>query len=98
MLAMTVWDFGQYAGRTSGACFWLCLAAGLAESKEGALTQVLPGHHAACLSLARLRSKGVRARALPSPRRADLGTRAGASRKYFLRWYGCSVEAARSYG
>ena len=80
---VAVWDFGQHAGRTSGACFWLCLAAGLAESKEGVLTQVLPGHHAACLSLARLRSKGVRACALPSPRRTDLGTRVEALRKYF---------------
>ena len=82
MLAMTVWDFGQYAGRTSGACFWLCLAAGLAESKEGVLTQVLPGQHAACLSLARLRSKGVQA-CLPDPQHTDLGTRAEALRKYF---------------
>ena len=26
-----VLDLGQYAGRTTGACFWLCLAAGLVE-------------------------------------------------------------------
>ena len=79
---VTVLDFGQYAGRTSGACFWLCLAAGLAESKEGVLTQVLPGQHAACLSLARLRSKGVQA-CLPDPRHTDLGMCAEALRKYF---------------
>ena len=34
-LSMEVCDFGQYAGRTSAACFWLCMAAGLAECNEG---------------------------------------------------------------
>ena len=31
-LATRVVDFGQHAGQTSNACFWLCLAAGLAAS------------------------------------------------------------------
>ena len=30
---VAVVDFGQYAGRTTGACFWLCLAAGLSSSR-----------------------------------------------------------------
>eukprot|EP00969_Alexandrium_andersonii_P264123 11674072-Alexandrium_andersonii.AAC.1 len=34
-LSMKVCVFGQDAGRTSAACFWLCLAAGLAECSEG---------------------------------------------------------------
>ena len=45
------------------------------------MTQVLPGQHAARLSLARLRSKGVQA-CLPDPRHTDLGTCAEALRKY----------------
>ena len=28
-----VLDFGQHAGETTNACFWLCLAAGLASSR-----------------------------------------------------------------
>ena len=54
-----VCDFGQYAGRTSAACFWLCLAAGLAECREGVLAQALPGDHPASLSLAKVRARGV---------------------------------------
>ena len=40
----------ESSGACSGACFWLCWAAVFSESKEGVLTQVLPGHHAGCLS------------------------------------------------
>ena len=32
-----MFDLGQYAGKTSGAWFWLCLAAGLAECNEDVL-------------------------------------------------------------
>ena len=49
-LSVEVCDFGQYAGRTSAACFWLCLGAGLAESSEGVLARALPGDHAVSLS------------------------------------------------
>ena len=38
-----IWDLGQFVGRTTGACFWLCLAAGLAECGPYALAQTLPG-------------------------------------------------------
>ena len=86
---VTVCDFGQYAGRTSGACFWLCLAAGLAESSDGVLSQVLPGDHPVCLSLARLRARGVQACAAPNPRHTDLGVCAEALRTYF-----CGGETA----
>ena len=93
-----MWQCGISASTQAeplGACFWLCLAAGLAESKEGVLTQVLPGQHAACLSLARLRSKGVQA-CLPDPQYTDLGTCAEALRKYFGD--GTIAALARSYG
>ena len=57
--AMTVWDLGQYAGRTSGACFWLSLAAGLAETSGDVLAQALPGDHPARTLLAELRVCGI---------------------------------------
>ena len=47
---VTVLDFGQLAGKTTNACFWLCLAAGLAESSGENLAQALPGDHPVCLS------------------------------------------------
>ena len=40
---MIVVDFGQYAGETTNACFWLCLAAGLCHSNWRLDAQVLPG-------------------------------------------------------
>ena len=38
-----VWDLGQYAGRTTAACFWLSLAAGLTERGPDVLAEALPG-------------------------------------------------------
>ena len=40
---MIVVDFGQYAGETTNACFWLCLAAGLCHSSWQLDAQALPG-------------------------------------------------------
>ena len=68
----------------SAACFWLCLAAGLAESSEGVLAQALPGDHAVSLSLARVRARGVLAyKEDPSHRHAHLGACAVGLRTYF---------------
>jgi len=36
-------DFGQYAGETTNACFWLCLAAGLCHSSWRLDAQALSG-------------------------------------------------------
>ncbi len=44
-LAVVVWDLGQYAGATSGACFWLSLAAGLAQCDEDVLGQTRLEHY-----------------------------------------------------
>ena len=52
-------DLGQHAGNTSGACFWLCLAAGLAECNEDVLGQALPAEHDALAVVAHLRSEGA---------------------------------------
>ena len=44
-LNVAVVDFGQHAGRTTGACFWLCLAAGLSSSRwvpDQALPDAIP--------------------------------------------------------
>jgi hypothetical protein len=38
-----VFDFGMYAGKTVNACFWLSLAAGLANAAWHIDTQALPG-------------------------------------------------------
>ena len=54
-----VWDLGQFAGRTSGACFWLCLAAGLAERGPNVLAQALPGNSPAHRAVGRLGAQGV---------------------------------------
>ena len=58
-LSAAVFDLGQYAGNTSGACFWFCLAAGLAECNEDVLGQALPAEHDALAVVAHLRSEGA---------------------------------------
>ena len=84
-ISVAVWDFGQYAGRTSGACFWLCLAAGLAESSGEGLAEALPSDHPVCLSLDRVRAKGVPACAGEDHRNTELGVCAEALRSYFCK-------------
>ena len=58
-ISAAVFDLGQYAGQTSGACCWLCLAAGLAECNEDVLGQALPAEHDALAVVAHLRSEGA---------------------------------------
>ena len=81
-------DLGQYAGATSGACFWLGLAAGLAECNEDVLGQALPAEHQARTCVAQLRSEGaIFRRAIYSApadvRYSVLGEPAEALRQYF---------------
>ena len=89
MVGMTVLE--QYKQRAhthyqvgmTGACFWLCLVAGLAECDEGVLAQALPGDHTACKCLARVRAIGVPECAAADPRHSDLGGCAEARRANF---------------
>ena len=81
--AVTVWDLGQYAGRTSGACFWLSLAAGLAEISGDVLAQALPGDHPACAFLAEVRVCGIASAMKGVARTSPLGLCAEALRSYF---------------
>ena len=84
-----VLDLGQYAGRTTGACFWLCLAAGLAECAPHVLAQALPGIADARGAVAHLGAQGVRACAGGDHRRTSLGVVAETLRTRF-----CGGEAA----
>ena len=55
----TVRDLGQYAGRATGVCFWLWLAAGLATCGHDFLAQALPGNPSARQSMTELNTAGV---------------------------------------
>ena len=84
----TVWNLGQYAGPTSGACFWLSLAAGLAECSADVLAQALPGGHRAQTLLAELRGKPLAiwmatTTPLAKVQRSALGLCAEALRRHF---------------
>ena len=78
-----VWDVGQFAGHTSGACFWLSLAAGLAEISGDVLAQALPGDHPACAFLAEVRVCGIASAMKGVARTSPLGLCAEALRSYF---------------
>ena len=78
-----VLDLGQFAGRTTGACFWLCLAAGLAECGPGVCSQALPGQSTARLALAELRAEGVQRCVEAGVRHSPLGRAAEALRVQF---------------
>ena len=82
-------DLGQYAGRTTGACFWLCLAAGLAECGHEFLAQALPGNPSARQSMAELRAEGVQRCVDMGVRDSPLGLTAEALRTHF-----CAGDAA----
>ena len=61
-LRVDVIDFSQYAGRTTNACFWLCLAAGLASSSwssDSVVGHALPANIVAKLTDARAMNLGV---------------------------------------
>ena len=76
-------DLGQYAGHTSGACFWLSLAAGLAECDADVIAQALPGEHRAKASLAEVRGKALSVWMAEGVQRSALGLCAEALRRYF---------------
>ena len=82
-------DLGQYAGRTSGACFWLCLAAGLAERGPDVLAQALPGNAPAHRAAGQLTAQGVQRCVDAGVRHSPLGVVAEALRTQF-----CGGEAA----
>ena len=54
-----VLDLGQYAGRTTGACLWLCLTAGLVERAPHVLAQALTGNCDARQAVAHLIAQNV---------------------------------------
>ena len=78
-----VLDLGQFAGRTAGACFWLCLAAGLAECGPDVCSHALPGQSTARLALAELRAEGVQRCMEAGVRHSPLGRAAEALRVQF---------------
>ena len=78
-----VLDLGQFAGRTTGACFWLCLAAGLADCGPEVCSQALPSQHTARLALAELRAVGVQRCVEAGVRHSALGRAAEALREQF---------------
>lgn len=82
-ISVSVLDYGQYAGDTSGACFWLCLAAGLAAINADVLGQALPAEHTARTLLEELRMEGVVRPVTPATRRSVLGRLAVSLRLYF---------------
>ncbi len=84
-----VLDLGQYAGRTTGACFWLCLAAGLAERAPHVLVEALPGSPEERRAVEQLCDVGARASAVGDHRRTPLGAVAEALRTRF-----CGSESA----
>ena len=81
--SVKVWDFDQYAGETTGACFWLSLAAGLAEISTDVLPKVLPGDNPALTELENLRVCGIASATKAGTRQSSLGLCAEALRRYF---------------
>ena len=84
-----VWDLGQAAGSTTGACFWLCLAAGLAECGPHVLAQALPGPCAVRQSVGELVAQGVQGSVDAGVCHAPLGIVAEALRTRF-----CGTDSA----
>ena len=78
-----LWDLGQFAGRTTGACFWLCLASGLAERGPHAFAQALPGDCPARQAADELRALGVQRCVDAGVRHSPLGVVAEALRTRF---------------
>ena len=56
-LQVQVVDFGPYAGTSTSACFWLCLAAGLSTSSWQVPPQALPGLEPATSLLREMQEK-----------------------------------------
>ena len=81
-----VFDLGQYAGRTTGACLWLCVTAGLAECAPHVFSQVLPGNCDAWQAVEQLTVQGVQKCVDGCVRHTPLGVVAEAIR---MRFCGC---------
>ena len=58
-LDVRVLDFGQHAGDTTGACFWLCLVAGLAHCAVDLMAQALPSLPEAHVLLQEVRAQSL---------------------------------------
>ena len=81
--SVSVLDYGQFAGKTSAACFWLCLAAGLAAINADVLGQALPAEHTARTLLQQLRDEGVDLPVARATRDSVLGKLAESLRRHF---------------
>jgi hypothetical protein len=82
-LNVAVVDLGQYAGLTTGACFWLCLAAGLASS-SWVPDQTLPVAVPTLLDQARaLDLRALDQKTGSIIKESALGSLAAALREYF---------------
>ena len=66
-------DLGQYAGQTNGACFWLCLAAGLSRGSWKIDAQALPGLSEAVPLLQEVRAMNVHTLPLERIAQSSLG-------------------------
>ena len=93
-LHVAVVDLGQHARRTTGACFWLCLAAGLASSSwvpDQALPVTIPIllEQSRALDLRSLNGLCYHQATSSDIRDGPLGSLAAAIREYF-----CAGEAA----
>ena len=81
--SVSVLDYGQFAGKTSAACFWLCLAAGLAAINADVLGQAMPAEHTARTLLQQLRDEGVDLPVTRATRDSVLGRLAESLRLHF---------------
>ena len=79
------YDLGHLAGKTSGACFWLCLAAGLQECAPAILIRLLSHNDA----VSELLENGWRSFISEAVKSTPLGLTAEALRKHF-----CAGDAA----
>ena len=92
LLDLQAIDLGEHAASTTGACFWLCLAAGLSRCGWQLDTQALPGLSGCRQHFADLRSMPLRA--LDRAPRGDiehtpLGRFAFGLRQYMCAGPGC---------
>ena len=82
-LDVRVLDFGQQAGDTTGACFWLCLVAGLAHCAADLVAQALPSLPEAQALLQNVRALALANMAPDDIGRSALGLCAAKIRTYF---------------
>ena len=89
-LRFAVVDLGQYAHSTTGACFWLCLAAGLSACDWQIDAQALPGIADCCGLLAEIRQSSPQL--LDRAPGGDIEYSAVGCLAYRLRQYMCAGE------